>query len=195
MASQKLYDPEEMININSKKGLPRSYSFSLTTRLTILLFAILVCCYAVYYLFTKVAKVPDATMIAKLIPIIIFFAGLNTIFQNLFNINKLTLTKNTFIAKSLIGFKREIPFEGISKISMSTNKKRYVILTYIDANNKQRQYNLMLVFKNMMEILNSIGELAVNARYDDFMSSIIVSAEKKEVKNTEVKNAEAKDEK
>lgn len=186
MPNQKLFDPNEMININNKKGLPRSYSFSLATRLTILLFAVLVCCYAIYYLFMNVASAEDPTMFAKLVPIVIFFAGLNTIFQNLFNINKLTLTNDKLIAKSLIGFKREIPFEGISKISMSANKKRYVILTYIDANNKQRQYNLMLVFKNMMEILNSIGELAVNAKYDEFMTTIIVSADKKEVKKTGV---------
>ncbi len=176
MSNQKLFDPEELLNINQKKGLPRSYYFSLTTRLIILLFAILVCIYAFYYLFTKVATAPDATMVAKFIPIIIFFAGINTIFQNLFNIHKLTLTKDKLIAKSLIGLTREIPFEGITKITMSKSKKRFVILTYIDANNKNRQYNLMLVFKNMMEILNSIGELAVNAKYDEFMSTIIVSA-------------------
>lgn len=188
MANQTLINPEDLVNINEKRGLPRSYTFSLLTRLTILTFAIMVCCYAVYYLFTKVAKVPDATMFAKFIPILIFFAGLNTIFQNLFNIHKLTLTNEKLITKSLIGLTREIPFEGITKIAMSQNKKRYVILTYLDANNKQRQYNLMLVFKNMMEILNSIGELATNAKYDDFMSSIIVSAEKNKVKKSEGKD-------
>lgn len=176
MSNQKLIDPAELVNINQKKGLPRSYHFSLVTRLIILLFAVLVCCYAVYYLFTKVAISPDATMIAKLIPIIIFFAGLNTIMQNLFNIHTLTLTEDKLITKSLLGFKREIPFSGITKISMSRSKKRYVIISYIDSSNKKRQYNLMLVFKNMIEILNSIGELATNAKYDDFMTSIIVSA-------------------
>jgi len=185
MTNQKIYEPKELININQNKGLPRSYSFNLFTRLTILLFAVLVCCYAVYYLLFKIATFPDATMLSKFIPIIIFFAGLNTIFQNLFNVNKLTITKDKLIAKSLIGLKREIPFQGITKIAMSKNKKRYVILTYIDENNKPRQYNLMLVFKNMMEILNSIGELAINAKYDDFMSTVIVSAEKG-VKKTEV---------
>lgn len=186
MPNQKLYNPEALLNINQTKGLPRSYYFSLPTRLTILFFALLVCVYAVYYLLTNVAKAPDATMIAKFIPIVIFFAGLNTIFQNLFNIHKLTLTKDKLITNSLIGLKREIPFDGITKIAMGKSKKRYVILSYIDDNNKQRQYNLMLVFKNMMEILNSIGELAVNAKYDDFMSTIIVSAEQKKVKKSEV---------
>ncbi len=190
MTKNNLIDPAELININDKKGLPRTYKFSLATRLTILTFAILVCLYAVYYLFTKVAISPDATMIAKLIPIIIFFAGLNTIMQNLLNIHTLTLTKDSLIAKSLLGVKREIPFEGITKISISKSKKRYVILSYIDSKNKKRQYNLMLVFKNMMEILNSIGELAINAKYDEFMSTIIVSAkasDKKEDKKTNEK--------
>ncbi len=186
MPNRKLIDPAELININQKKGLPRTYSFSILTRLIILLFAILVCIYAVYYLFTNVANSPDATMIAKLIPIIIFFAGLNTIMQNLLNIHTLTLTKEVLIAKSLIGIKRVIPFQGISKISMSKSKKRYVIITYIDKKNKKRQYNLMLVFKNMMEILNSIGELASNAKYDDFMATIIVSAQPQANKSKEI---------
>lgn len=188
MPNQKLYDPEALLNINDKKGLPRSYRFSLPTRLTILVFAVLVCVYAIYYLLTKVAKAPDATMIAKFIPILIFFAGLNTIFQNLFNIHSLTLTKDKIIAKSLIGITREINNLDISRIAMSKSKKRYVIITYIDQNNKTRQYNLMLVFKNMMEILNSIGELATNAKYDDFMSTIIVSATPPKKKQSEVSN-------
>ncbi len=180
MPKDNLIDPAELININQKKGLPRSYRFSLLTRLIILSFAVLVCIYAVYYLLTKVAISPDATMVAKLIPIIIFFAGLNTILQNLLNIHTLTFTKEFLIAKSLIGIKRVIPFDGITKISMSKSKKRYVIIDYIDNKNKKRQYNLMLVFKNMMEILNSIGEMASNAKYDDFMSTIIVSANPKD---------------
>ena len=188
MPNQKLCDPEALLNINQKKGLPRSYCFSLPTRVTILIFAILVCIYAVYYMFYKVANSPDATMLAKFIPIIIFFAGLNTVFQNLFNIHKLTLTQDKLVTKALIGATREIPFEGITKIAMSNSKKRYVIITYIDANNKKRQYNLMSVFKNMMEILNSIGELATNAKYDDFMSTIIVSADPNKAKNFEVNN-------
>ncbi|MBI9030592.1 hypothetical protein JEZ13_01120 [bacterium] len=188
MTKEKLFDPEELININQKKGLPRAYRFSLSTRITILVFAFLVCCYAVYYLITKVATSPDATMIAKFIPIIIFFAGLNTILQNLFNIHKLILTEDALIVKSLIGIKREIPFAGITKISMSKSKKRYVIIQYIDTKNKKRQYFLMLVFRNMIEILNSIGELAINSKYDDFMTSIIVSADSKKTKKTEVSN-------
>lgn len=188
MSHQNLYDPEALLNINEKKGLPRSYYFSLPTRIIILLFAILVCIYAVYYLITKVAVSPDATMIAKFIPILMFFAGLNTVFQNLFNIHKLTLSKEAIIAKSLIGVARVIPNEGITKIAMSKSKKRFVIITYIDNNNKSRQYNLMLVFKDMMEILNSIGELATNAKYDDFMTTIIVSAEQKKDNKSEVKS-------
>ena len=56
MADPKLYDPNTLIDINEKKGLPRSYHFSLPTRLTILLFSILVCAYAVYYLLTRDRK-------------------------------------------------------------------------------------------------------------------------------------------
>jgi len=188
MSNQKFFDPEALININQKKGLPRSYTFSLPTRLTILIFAILVCVYAVWYSLTKIANAPDSTMFVRFLPILIFFAGLNTVFMNLFNIHKLTITEDRLIAKSIIGIKREIPFSGITKISISKSKKRYVIITYIDANNKQRQYNLMLVFKNMMEILNSIGELANNAKYDEFMSSIIVSADPKKAVRPEDKN-------
>lgn len=176
MSNTKLFDPNELIDINKKKGLPRTYKFNILTRLVILLFALFVCFYAVYYLLFKVSQAADATMIAKMIPIIIFFAGLNTVMQNLFNIHFLTLTKDHLIAKSIIGIKRVIPFASINKISMSKSKKRYVIIDYIDSNNKKRQYNLMLVFKSMIEILNSIGELAINTKYDDFMASIIVSA-------------------
>lgn len=188
MSNEKIFDPAELLNINQKKGLPRSYYFSLTTRLIILLFAVLVCVYAVFYLLTKVANSPDATMFAKFMPILIFFAGLNTVLQNLFNIHKLTITQDKLILKSLIGSKREIPFDGISKIAMSKSKKRFVIITYIDENNKKRQYNLMLVFKNMMEILNSIGELAINTKYDEFMATIIVSADPKIVTKAEIKD-------
>ncbi|MFA7056544.1 MAG: hypothetical protein WC155_03155 [Candidatus Cloacimonadales bacterium] len=183
MADPKLYDPNTLIDINEKKGLPRSYHFSLPTRLTILLFSILVCAYAVYYLLTRVANSSDATMFAKLVPIIIFFAGLNTLSQNIFNIHTLTLTQDKLIAKSLINIKRKITWSSITKISMSKSKKRYVIITYMDEKNRKKEYNLMLVFKDMIEILNSIGELAKNAKYDEFMTSIIVSAEvKKEAK-------------
>lgn len=177
MPNQKLYDPATLIDINKRKGLPRSYHFSLPTRLTILTFSILVCIYAVYYLLTRIANSPDATMFAKIIPIIILFAGLNTLFQNLFNIHTLTLTEDELIAKSLINIKKVVPWKNITKISMSKSKRRYVILSYVDEKNRVKEYNLMLVFKDMIEILNSIGELAVNSKYDEFMTTIIVSAD------------------
>lgn len=177
MTKQKQYDPTTLIDINERKGLPRSYHFSLPTRLTILTFSILVCIYAVYYLLTRVANSPDATMFAKIIPIIILFAGLNTLFQNLFNIHTLTLTEDKLIAKSLINIKKEMKWQNITKISMSKTKRRYVVINYVDDKNRVKEYNLMLVFKDMIEILNSIGELAVNSKYDEFMTTIIVSAD------------------
>ena len=60
---------------------------------------------------------------------------------------------------------------------MSKGKRRYVDINYVDKKNRVKEYNLMLVFKDMIEILNSICELAVNSKYDEFMTTIIVSAD------------------
>ncbi|OQY36688.1 MAG: hypothetical protein B6226_06135 [Candidatus Cloacimonetes bacterium 4572_65] len=169
------FDSTTLIDINNKLGLPRKYSFNIITRLVILTFAFLVIGYVAYLLLYKVGVTADATTFAKVVPFIIMFTALNTVLQNLFNIHSLTLTKEHMEATSLVGIKKIIKWKNINKITMSKSKKRYIIISYIDDKMQQKQYNLMLVFKNMMEIINSIAELAPNAKYDEFMQTIVVS--------------------
>ncbi len=180
-------DINDFVDINRKKGLPRKYRFNLVIRLIMIAFSFLVVGYALYFMFFKLPIVKDPTIFAKAVPIIVLFAGANTLFQNLFNIHTITITKDYFIASSILGLKRKIKWDSITKFSMNSGKKRYVIISYLDENNNKKQYNLLLVFKQMLEIINSMAELSPNAEYDEFLQTIVVS---KIQKTTKVKNNE-----
>ncbi len=172
----KKIDINHLININEKKGLPRTYKFKQFIRFFALFLSILAIGYAVWIIFQKVDA--DSSKFTKMIPFIIIFLALNTVLRNLLTLNAITFTKENIIFKFLAKKKVIISWDSIHKIVLNDGKHKTIGIHH-QGEDKMRIFEFSMSFPNMLEILNSIAEMCPKAEYDEFIANVIISEEEK----------------
>ena len=176
---------ENLIDINGKKGLPRSYRFNQFARWFTLIVGTVAIFYTLWFIFFHVYS--DTSTFKKFLPFAILFLLLNSVLKNLFYLNKIHFTKNhikfSFLArKSVI-----INWQDLLKMEFMPGRQKMIKLTYLDKDDKRKTFLLTLSFPNMLEIVNSIAELAPQMEYDEFLKNVIISEKEKENYRIKVK--------
>jgi len=169
---------EEYLNINNRKGLPRSYWFNQIIRWFTILFALFAIIYAGWLIFNKVDANSDT--FTKVVPFVIIFFGVNSLLRNLFSLNKLLFTTKSLKMEYLIRKPVVINWDNIISLKSKIARQKLLQITYTDETGKERVHELNLAFPKILEILNAIIELCPQAKLDDFMDSIAVGERKEE---------------
>lgn len=186
-------DVMDLIDINKKKGFPRSYNFNQFIRWFTLLLGIFAFVYSFYYIFTAIN--PNTSNIKKAIPFIILFLSINSLLKNLFSLNKITFEENRVIFKFIVRKSIPIYWEEITGMSFAEGRRKFIKIHY-QRDGEKKVFDMSLSFPNMVEIVNSIAELCNDIEYDDFLQKVIISEQEKNLmklrpvnfKNTEKKN-------
>lgn len=162
----------DLIDINRKKGFPRTYRFSQFTRWFTIILATAAIVYAVWYVFTGVDA--ESQTLKKILPFVIIFLAGSSLFRNLFSLNTLVFLENGLEFRYIMAKTVSIRWEQIKKISMYSGRARAVVLDYT-VDDEKKKLMFTMVFPNMLEIINSIAEMSPDAEYDEFMKNIIIS--------------------
>ncbi|MBT3169062.1 MAG: hypothetical protein HN952_02935 [Candidatus Cloacimonetes bacterium] len=174
----KKLDINQLININEKRGLPRTYQFKQFIRFFTLFLSILAIGYAVWVILQKVDA--DSSRFTKMVPFIIIFLALNTVLRNLLTLNAITFTKENIIFKFLAKKKVVIAWNSIHKIVLNDGKHKTIGIHHQNqSENEMKIFEFSMSFPNMLEILNSIAEMCPKAEYDEFIANVILSEEEK----------------
>jgi len=181
----KKYDIHNLIDINKRRGFPRTYRFNPFIRwfvITLSLFAIF---YAVYYITTSIDS--TSKTFHKIVPFVIIFFALNSLSRNFIYLNSIRfedeMIKFRYLGKPTVA----IRWGQFKKISLHTDKTRSIKIDY-DNNGVDKSLIFTLNFPNLLEVMNAIAEMCPDLEYDDFMKSVILSdTEKEELKGRESK--------
>ncbi len=173
----KKYDTYDLIDINKKKGFPRVYRFNPFIRWFVILLSVFAIAYSVWYVFTAIDA--ETSTFHKIVPFVIIFFAANSLFRNLFSLNSILFRKDRISFRFLASKTVSIPWDNIRKLSLYPGKTRAVRLHYFSGD-EEKQLIFTMTFPNMLEIMNSIGEMCPHLEYDDFMKNIILTDKERE---------------
>ncbi|MDP8209359.1 MAG: hypothetical protein P9M05_01005 [Candidatus Stygibacter australis] len=168
---------QEYLNINERKGFPRSYWFNRFIRWFTIIFSFLAIVYAGWLIFNKVDA--DSSAFTKLVPFLIIFFALNSLLRNLFTLNRLIFRQEGMEFTYLLKRNVYIRWEDFVSIKLTKARRRILDVHYRGSDGELKLQELTMAFPNMLEILNAIIEMVPQAELDDFVGSIAVAKEEK----------------
>jgi len=175
---------ESLIDINRRKGLPRTYRFNQLIRWFTLFLGLFAIVYALWVIFNKIDG--DSSRIIKFAPILILLLAVNSVIRNLFTLNSMKFYQDKISFRYIGKLPVEIKWEDFVSMRLSAGKRKSVQLIY-NSNGQERDFRFFLSFPHILEVINSIAELAPQMELDDFMKSIVVSEkERKKIKKAKI---------
>lgn len=169
-------DVGKLIDINQLKGLPRKYKFKQFIRWFTLFLGTAAIIYSLWVIFAKLNV--DSPKFIKFAPFAILFFALNSVMKNLFSLNTIIFTKSAVSFHFLARKKTEISWSNLKKMEFSNDKRRHIILKYLE-NNLEKQFSFSIAFPNLLEIVNAINEMCPQLEYDDFLKQVVISDDEK----------------
>jgi len=170
----KIQDVSELIDINKRKGFPRTYYENRFVRYFVLLTALFVIYFAIDTMLHRVAA--DTSVWMKFLPIVMLFLALDSINRNVRSIHAIVFNQEAMKVRFLFTKAIHIPFDKIVAISFIKAKINSLKVVWNDEG-KEREFLLPINFPRMLEILNAICEMNRSIQLDDFMQSVIIAPE------------------
>ncbi len=168
---------ETLIDINKKKGFPRTYRFNPLVRWFTLLLGLAVISWAVFLIFVKIGT--ETKFFFKIAPFLIIFFAANSVLKNLFSLNTIVFKKEKITFHFLGRKSTSICWSSLKKMELDDGKHKKIILTYLEKE-IEKKFSFTLSFPKMMEIVNSIAEICPEMSYDKFMKNVIISDKERE---------------
>ncbi len=166
----------DLIDINKKKGLPRTYKFNQFIRWFTIILAVFAISYSLTYIFYYIN--PHTSNVKKAIPFIILFLAINSLLKNLFTLNKIVFTKDDITFKYLAKKPVTIKWHEIKKMSFPESRQKIIKIHYV-RNGEEKDFDFNITFPKMLEIINSIAEMNKDIEYDKFLQNIVVTEQEK----------------
>ncbi len=158
---------------NDKMTLPQKIRFNVFARYFTMFMALLAIFYAGYVMFYRITA--DSSALFKAIPIIIVFLALDSFLRNGMNLNTIYLTEEFIEFGFLMKPKKRIAWGDIKKVEITRSKRRMIRYIYTDNTGKDKIFTVTLSFPHMLAILNTIADKAVNAEFDEFLRSVLIT--------------------
>lgn len=169
-------DLGEFIDINKTKGLPRTYKFNQFIRWFTLIFATFAIAISIWMIFNKVDS--DSSKFEQFVPFAIMFLALNSLLKNLFSLNKIKFTQEMISFRYLGKKSVNIIWRSLTKMELNDDKRKMVCLKYT-ADENEKSFEFTMSFPNMLEIANSIAEMAPQIEFDEFMAAVVITNKEK----------------
>ncbi len=157
----------------NKMTLPQKIRFNVFARYFTIFMALLATFYAVYVMFFRITS--ESSALFKAIPIIITFLALDSLMRNCMNLNTVYLTEDFIEFGFLLKPNKRVKWEDITKVEMTKTKKRMIRYIYTDETGKDKILAVTLSFPHMLAILNTVADKAVNAEFDEFLKSVLIT--------------------
>ncbi len=161
----------DLVNINEKKGFPRTYRHNVFIRTFATLTGFFCVFYAFWYIFNQIdAETPG---FKKAVPFIILFFGINSLLRNLFGLNSVKILKKGVKFCYILRKSVFIEWDKIKSIKFKDGKIKNFLITY-DKSGIEKVFELSINFPNMLEIINSVAQMRPDAEYDEFLNNVVV---------------------
>jgi len=163
-----------------KKELLLKYEFPKFTRYFTLFMGISLIIYSVFIISTQINS--DSSTLKKFLPMIIIFFAFDSVYRNLFSLNKILISNETIKFSFLAKKSTIIKWENMVKIETFVGKKKYFLIHYKSfltskCNDETTSFQLPMAFKDIIYIINWITKFAPHVETDEFVSSLLFNDE------------------
>ena len=179
---------KDLIDINKKKGFPRTYKFNQFVRWFVIIISLAAILYGMYIIMYTVN--PDSSKFQRFAPFFIVFFALNSLLKNMMSLNKIRFESDKLIFGYIARSNVAIPYKDIVTLKFGKGKSRVITITY-KTDSGEKSLTFTASFPNMLEILNSIAETNLDIKFGEILKNIIVVTKTKHVQDTEQKNENA----
>ncbi len=153
---------------NNEDG--KLYRFSATIRAITISLALFASFYALFVIFFRTDK--DSNLFIKIVPFVILFLAINTLFRNLFSVNSIYITKSYIQFNYLLARSLKITWDKLIKLEFVVKAGRKILLTYME-NDDRKKIVIPRAIPQLIEVLNKIAYHAKQIELDDFMKTVI----------------------
>lgn len=162
--------PHEIKVKSIRNELPATYHYSLWMRLIMLIVALVICLYALFFFVRFVSS--DTPIFFKVLPLIILFVALDSVFKQLTSLNRVTFYEDKICFGFLGKPKVVIPYDNISSIDLNKQISFSIILKYRDGD-KEKIFKTSASFPKILEILLNLADFAPNAQLNQLLGKVV----------------------
>ena len=156
------------INIESITGkIPVRYRIHILARGTMIAFALAIATYSIYFLVLYVRA--DTPLFYKLLPLIIFFIGVDSLFRHLFSLNSITFFENHLAMGYIAKRSLKIPYENLISMELTKKITFYLFLNYKDDKGVTTEFRVKGSFPKVLEIILGLYEMVPQLVLSDKM--------------------------
>ena len=154
-------------------NLPIFFTFPRFMRYVTLVIGFMLLVFSFYVVFTQING--DSSTFKKILPFIIMFLAADSLFRNLFSLNKVSIYKDKVVFSYIAKKKLIVNWRKINKLETYQGKGKFFVLYYYDnVNSKEiKKYYIPMAYNNILEIVNYIVYLSNDIQTDDFVKSLI----------------------
>lgn len=150
-----------------KDRLPVRYRIHVLVRGFMILLSGGVAAYSVYFLWAHVTS--TVPLFFKLLPLIIFFVGMDSLLKHLLSLNSVTFWEKElhlgFLAKPSI----RIPYENLISMDLKKQITYYLYLVYKDNKGREQTFRIKGSFPKVLEIILNLYDLVPHLELSEKM--------------------------
>lgn len=145
--------------------LPQYFSFPIWVRIFMILIAAVTALYALYFLINFVES--DTPLFFKLLPTMILYIGLDTIYRHLTALQKVSLMEDAIILQFLAKRRITIPYASIRNLLLKKKITYFLQIHYLDEDAKEKMFQANASFPKTLSILLRLNDLCPNLELDE----------------------------
>ncbi len=149
------------------QDFPLIFRFPWYVRSFLILIAGVTAAYSLYFLTFHVYS--DMPIFFKLLPTMILYISLDTVYRHLTSLNKVIFTADTLELVYIARKRLVLPYSNITNIVLKKKITYYVQIHYLDLDGNQKVYQGNASFPKMLTILLKVYELCPNLELEDKM--------------------------
>lgn len=156
------------LNIESiKDKIPVRYRIHLLARFTMIVFALMIIGYSLYFLATYVRA--DTPLFYKILPLVICFVGVDALSKHLFTLNSITFFEDHLVMGYLAKRGLRIPYADLLSMELRKKITFYLYLTYKDNKGVVTEFRIKGSFPKALEIILALYEMVPQLTLTDKM--------------------------
>lgn len=176
------FNPDDLIDINQRLGIPRTYRFNPELRWLTILVAFIATGCSLWFILFRINM--DFPVILRILPFLVIFFAFQSMYNQMTMLNAIVFEQDRIMFLTIAKRPVEIPWASFRKMEFSTKGFRSVKITY-ETPSGPAEYSMTITFRNILEIVNSIAELCPQLEYDPFIKNVIVGERAKIIERGE----------
>ncbi|MDY0151557.1 MAG: hypothetical protein RBS43_04725 [Candidatus Cloacimonas sp.] len=163
--------PREIKIKSIRNSLPVRYRYTPVVRGFMLALSLLISAYSLYFMVRFVRA--ETPMFFKLLPLIIMFVSVDSIFRQITSLNCICFYEDRLCFSYIAKRKVEIPYTQIRTMELVKKITFYLKITYSEDDQAPKEFRTPASFPKILEIIVNIADMSPNVVLSGMLSKAV----------------------